>query len=66
MTSQISEEKTALEEESEQMRRPEPSEESELESSKESDAAKVVDVKVQRQSSRAHELQNVKSRQVAE
>ena len=47
------------------MRRPEPSEESELESSKESDAAKVVDVKVQRQSSRAHELQSVKSREVA-
>ena len=43
------------------MRRLEPSEESELESSKESDAAKVPDVKVQRKSSRADKLQSVKS-----
>ena len=41
------------------MRRLEPSEESELESSKESDAAKVPDVKVQRKSSRADKLQSV-------
>ena len=52
--------KTDLEEEAEQIRRLEPSEESELESSKESDVAKVADVKVQRQSSRADKLQSVK------
>ena len=42
------------------MRRLEPCEESELESSKESDAAKVPDVKVQRKSSGADKLQSVK------
>ena len=42
------------------MRRLEPSEESQLESSKESDAAKDPDVKVQRKSSRADKLQSVK------
>ena len=44
MTSQIVDENTALKKEIEQMRRPEPSEESELETSKESDTAKVADV----------------------
>ena len=39
------------------MRRLDPSEESELVSPKESDAAKVADVKVQRKSSRADKLQ---------
>ena len=45
-TSQISAEKTALKKVIEQLRRPELREESELESSKESDTAKVADVKI--------------------
>ena len=46
MTSQIVDEKTALKKETEQTRRPESSLESELETSKESDTAKVADVKI--------------------
>ena len=46
LTSQIIEGKTGLKKEFEQMRRPEPSQESELESSKESETAKVADVKI--------------------
>ena len=54
------EEWTALEMEIEHVPRLEPSKESELESSKESDTARVADVKIHRQSSRADNLPNVK------
>ena len=42
------------------MRRLEPSKESEFESSKESETARVADVKIDRQSSRADKLPSVK------
>ena len=44
----------------EHMRRLEPSKESEFESSKESDTARVADVKIHRQSSRADKLPSLK------
>ena len=55
-----SDESTTLVVEIEHTRRLEPSKESELESSKESDTARVADVKIQRQSSRADKLPSVK------
>ena len=55
-----SEESTAFVVEIEHMRYLEPSKESELESSKESDTARVADVKIYRQSSRADKLPSVK------